>query len=127
MSPKDGKRYLTDVATQPQLFRIIQSIPSKKAEPFKQWMAQVASDRLDQKQNPELNFEQAFADFRRLGYSERWINQRLQTIRAHKELMTIYLLPTVLRFPRMTRRMKNNRKKVLIPITVILNLLIVHP
>ena len=82
----DGKRYLTDVANQTQLFRIIQSIPSKKAEPFKQWMARVASDRLDQMQDPELDFDQAFADYRRLGYSERWINQRLQTIKARKEL-----------------------------------------
>ena len=86
VSPKDGKRYFTDVATQQELFRIIQSIPSKKAEPFKQWMAQVASDRIDQMQDPELNFDQAYNDYRRLGYSERWINQRLQTIRARKEL-----------------------------------------
>ena len=62
-SPKDGKRYKTDVATTEQLLRIIQSIPSKKAEPFKQWMAQVASDRLDQMQDPELNFEQAYNDY----------------------------------------------------------------
>ncbi len=82
----DGKRYLTDVADQQQLFRIIQSIPSPKAEPFKQWMAQVASDRLDQMQDPELNFQQAFEDYRRLGYSERWINQRLQGIMSRKEL-----------------------------------------
>ena len=86
VSPKDGKRYKTDVADQQQLFRIIQSIPSPKAEPFKQWMAQVASDRLDQMQNPELNFQQAFEDYRRLGYSERWVNQRLQSIKARKEL-----------------------------------------
>ena len=82
----DGKRYLTDVADQQQLFRIIQSIPSPKAEPFKHWMAQVASDRLDQMQDPELDFQQAFADYRRLGYSERWVNQRLQSIKARKEL-----------------------------------------
>ena len=86
VSPKDGKRYLTDVATQPQLFRIIQSIPSKKAEPFKQWMAQVASDRLDQLQDPELNFEQAYNDYRRLGYSDKWINQRLKSIEIRKAL-----------------------------------------
>ena len=86
VSPKDGKRYLTDVATQPQLFRIIQSIPSKKAEPFKQWMAQVASDRLDQMQDPELNFEQAYNDYRRLGYSDKWINQRLKSIEIRKAL-----------------------------------------
>lgn len=86
VSPKDGKRYLSDVATQTQLFRIIQSIPSKKAEPFKQWMAQVASDRLDQMQDPELNFEQAYNDYRRLGYSEKWINQRLKSIEIRKAL-----------------------------------------
>lgn len=86
MLSADGKLHPTDAADQPTLFRIIQSIPSKKAEPFKQWMAQVASDRLDQMQDPELNFQQAFADYHRLGYSDRWINQRLQTIRARKEL-----------------------------------------
>ena len=82
----DGKMRLTDVADQQQLFRIIQSIPSKKAEPFKQWMAQVASDRLDQMQDPELNFDQAYTDYRRLGYSDKWINQRLRSIEVRKEL-----------------------------------------
>lgn len=72
----DGKMRLTDVATTQQMFRLIQSIPSPKAEPFKQWMAQVAATRLDQMQNPELSIEQAVADYRRLGYSEEWINQR---------------------------------------------------
>jgi len=86
VSPKDGKKYKTDVATSEQLFRIIQSIPSKKAEPFKQWMAQVAAERLNQMQNPELNFEQAYADYRRLGYSDKWINQRLKSIEIRKEL-----------------------------------------
>ena len=86
MLANDGKMRLTDVADQQQLFRIIQSIPSPKVEPFKQWMAQVASDRLDQMQDPELNFQQAFEDYRRLGYSERWVNQRLQGIKARKEL-----------------------------------------
>lgn len=86
VSPKDGKRYKTDVATTQELFRIIQSIPSKKAEPFKQWMAQVAAERLNQMADPELDFQQAFADYKRLGYSDKWINQRLQTIRARKEL-----------------------------------------
>ena len=86
MLANDGKMRLTDVADQQQLFRIIQSIPSPKAEPSKQWMAQVASDRLDQMQDPELNFQQAFEDYRRLGYSERWVNQRLQGIKARKEL-----------------------------------------
>lgn len=68
----DGKMHLTDVANTEQLFRIIQSIPSPKAEPFKQWMAQVAAQRIDQMQNPELSIEQAVADYRRLGYSEEW-------------------------------------------------------
>ena len=82
----DGKMRLTDVADTEQLFRIIQSIPSPKAEPFKQWMAQVAAQRLDQMQDPELNFEQAYADYRRLGYSDKWINQRLRSIEVRKEL-----------------------------------------
>lgn len=82
----DGKKYLTDVADTEQLFRLIQSIPSPKAEPFKQWMAQVASERLDQMQDPELSIEQAMTDYRRLGYSENWINQRIKTIEIRKEL-----------------------------------------
>ncbi|MBR5920105.1 MAG: Bro-N domain-containing protein, partial [Bacteroidales bacterium] len=80
MVASDGKRRQTDVANQEQLFRLIQSIPSPKAEPFKQWMAKVAAQRIDQMQNPELNFEQAYADYRRLGYSDKWINQRLKSI-----------------------------------------------
>ena len=86
VSPKDGKHYKTDVADTKQLFRLIQSIPSPKAEPFKQWMAEVAAQRIDQMQNPELNFEQAYADYRRLGYSDKWINQRLKSIEVRKEL-----------------------------------------
>ena len=86
MLSADGKSHPTDAATAETLFRIIQTIPSKKAEPFKQWMAQVAAQRLNQMQDPELNFEQAIEDYKRLGYSERWINQRIQTIRARKEL-----------------------------------------
>lgn len=82
----DGKMRLTDVADQQQLFRIIQSIPSPKAEPFKQWMAQVASDRIDQIQDPELSIQQAVADYRRLGYSEEWINQRIKGIEVRKLL-----------------------------------------
>lgn len=82
----DGKNYLSDVADTEQLFRLIQSVPSPKAEPFKQWMAQVAAERLDQMQDPERSIMQAVADYRRLGYSDRWINQRVQTIRARKEL-----------------------------------------
>ena len=82
----DGKRYLTDVADQEQLFRIIQSIPSPKAEPFKQWMAMVAAQRLDQMQDPELSIEQAILDYKRLGYSDAWINQRIKSIEVRKEL-----------------------------------------
>ena len=83
---EDGKMRLTDVADTEQLFRLVQSIPSKKAEPFKQWMAQVAAQRIDQMQDPELNFEQAYEDYRRLGYSDKWINQRLRSIEVRKEL-----------------------------------------
>lgn len=82
----DGKLRLTDVADTEQLFRIIQSIPSPKAEPFKVWMAQVASQRLDQMQDPELSIEQAIIDYKRLGYSDAWINQRLKSIEVRKEL-----------------------------------------
>jgi prophage antirepressor-like protein len=82
----DGKSYLTDVANTEQLFRIIQSIPSPKAEPFKQWLAQVGKERLDQLQDPELSIEQAMTDYRRLGYSESWINQRLKSIEIRKDL-----------------------------------------
>ena len=83
---EDGKLRLTDVADTEQLFRLIQSIPSPKAEPFKQWMAQVASTRINQMQDPELSIEQAIADYRRLGYSEQWINQRIKSIEVRKEL-----------------------------------------
>lgn len=86
MQAPDGKMRLTDIADTEQLFRLIQSIPSPKAEPFKQWMAQVTSERLDQIQDPELSIEQAMTDYRRLGYSENWINQRIKTIEIRKEL-----------------------------------------
>ena len=86
MRAADGKMRKTDVADTEQLFRLIQSIPSPKAEPFKQWMAQVASLRIDQMQDPELSIEQAMTDYRRLGYSEAWINQRLKSIEVRKEL-----------------------------------------
>lgn len=86
MKASDGKMRMTDVADQQQLFRLIQSIPSPKAEPFKQWMAQVASTRLDQLQDPELSIDQAVADYRRLGYSEAWINRRIKSIEIRKEL-----------------------------------------
>ena len=73
-------------ATAQGMFRIIQSIPSPKAEPFKQWMAQVAADRLDQMQDPELSIQQAMADYKQLGYSDNWINQRLKAIEVRKDL-----------------------------------------
>ena len=82
----DGKMRLTDVADTEQLFRLIQSIPSPKAEPFKIWMSQVASTRIDQMQDPELSIEQALLDYKRLGYSDSWINQRLKSIEIRKEL-----------------------------------------
>lgn len=82
----DGKMRLTDVATSAQILRIIQSIPSPKAEPFKQWMAQVAAMRIDQMQDPELSIDQAISDYRRLGYSEAWINQRIKGIEVRKGL-----------------------------------------
>ena len=86
MLAPDGKMRLTDVADSEQLFRLIQSIPSPKAEPFKLWMAEVASTRLDQLQDPELSIEQAMLDYKRLGYSDNWINQRLKSIEVRKEL-----------------------------------------
>ena len=86
MRAADGKMRMTDVADTEQLFRLIQSIPSPKAEPFKLWMASVASERLDQMQDPELSIEQAMTDYRRLGYSENWINQRVKSIEIRKEL-----------------------------------------
>ena len=86
MLAADGKMRLTDVADTEQLFRIIQSIPSPKAEPFKQWMAQVASQRIDQMQDPELSIDQAIVDYKRLGYSDAWINQRIKSIEVRKEL-----------------------------------------
>ena len=82
----DGKMRLTDVADTEQLFRLIQSIPSPKAEPLKQWIAQVASERLDQMQDPEKSIDQAIVDYKRLGYSDAWINQRIKSIEVRKEL-----------------------------------------
>lgn len=86
MRAADGKMRKTDCADTEQLFRLIQSIPSPKAEPFKLWMAQVASDRIDQIQDPERSIEQAMMDYKRLGYSDTWINQRLKSIEIRKEL-----------------------------------------
>jgi prophage antirepressor-like protein len=86
MQSADGKFYKTDVVSTGQLFRMIQSIPSPKAEPFKLWIAQVAKERLDQLQDPELSINQALLDYKRLGYSESWINQRLKSIEIRKDL-----------------------------------------
>lgn len=86
MPAADGKMRATDVADTEQLLRIVQSIPSKKAEPLKQWLAEVGSQRIDQMQDPELGIEQVIHDYRRLGYSEAWINQRIRSIEVRKEL-----------------------------------------
>lgn len=86
MQSADGKFYLTDVADTEQLFRLIQSIPSPKVEPFKVWLAQVASERLDEMQDPELSIDRALEQYLKLGYSENWINQRLKSIEIRKEL-----------------------------------------
>jgi len=86
MLAADGKMRLTDVANTEQLFRLIQSIPSPKAEPFKLWLAKVASDRLDEMQDPELSIDRALEQYMKLGYSEKWINQRLKSIEIRKEL-----------------------------------------
>lgn len=86
MQSADGKFYLTDVADTEQLFRLIQSIPSPKAEPFKQWLALVAAERLDEMQDPELSIDRALEQYMKLGYSENWINQRLKSIEIRKEL-----------------------------------------
>lgn len=86
MQSSDGKFYKTDVADTEQLFRLIQSIPSPKAEPFKLWLAQIASERLDEMQDPELSIDRALEQYLQLGYSENWINQRLKSIEIRKEL-----------------------------------------
>lgn len=86
MQATDGKFYNTQAATAEGIFRLIQSIPSPKAEPFKQWMAQVAAQRLDQMADPERSINQALEDYRRLGYSDNWINQRLKSIEIRKDL-----------------------------------------
>ncbi|MEI7978127.1 MAG: Bro-N domain-containing protein [Bacteroidota bacterium] len=86
MQSADGKFYLTDVADTEQLFRLIQSIPSPKAEPFKLWLAKVASERLDEMQDPELSIDRSLEQYMQLGYSESWINQRLKSIEIRKEL-----------------------------------------
>jgi hypothetical protein len=91
MQAPDGKMRVTDVADTEQLFRLIQSIPSPKAEPFKLWLAQVASERLDELQDPELSIDRALEQYIKLGYSENWINQRLKSIQVRKELTVAML------------------------------------
>lgn len=86
MPAADGKNYLTDAADLEQILRIIQSIPSKKAEPMKRWLAQVGSERIQQMIDPERSIDQAIKDYQRLGYSENWINQRVKTIEVRKGL-----------------------------------------
>jgi hypothetical protein len=86
MLAADGKMRMTDVADTEQLFRLIQSIPSPKAEPFKHWMAQIASERMDELQDPELTIDRAMWEYKRLGYSDSWINQRLKSIEVRKLL-----------------------------------------
>jgi hypothetical protein len=86
MLAADGKMRMTDVADTEQLFRLIQSIPSPKAEPFKLWLAQVAAERLDEMQDPELSIDRALEQYVKLGYTESWINQRLKSIEIRKEL-----------------------------------------
>lgn len=86
MQSSDGKFYNTDVANTEEIFRLIQSIPSPKAEPFKLWLAQLASERLDEMQDPEITIDRALEQYLKLGYSENWINQRLKSIEIRKEL-----------------------------------------
>ena len=86
MQADDGKFYLTDVANTEQLFRLIQSIPSPKAEPFKQWLAKIGYERIEESQDPEKTIDRAMADYLKLGYSSAWINQRLKSIEVRKEL-----------------------------------------
>jgi len=86
MIAPDGKMRMTDVADTEQLFRLMQSIPSPKAEPFKLWLAKIASERLDEMQDPELTIDRAMEQYLQLGYSENWINQRLKSIEVRKEI-----------------------------------------
>jgi hypothetical protein len=86
MEAADGKKYLTDVAETEQVLRLVQSIPSKKAEPFKMWLAKVGNERIDEAIDPELSINRAVQSYRRLGYSENWINQRIKSIEVRKAL-----------------------------------------
>ena len=88
-SPKDGKNYKTDVANTEQLLRIIQSIPSPKAEPFKMWLAEVGRERIDETIDPELTIERALETYLKKGYSREWINQRLQAIQVRKDRKSV--------------------------------------
>lgn len=85
-SPKDGKMYKTDVATTKQLLRLIQSVPSPKAEPFKQWLAQMGKERLEEVADPEIAMQRAIDTYRKKGYSEKWITQRMRSIETRKDL-----------------------------------------
>ncbi len=95
MPAADGKMRMTDVADTEQLLRIVQSVPSPKAEPFKAWLARVGAERLDQMQDPELSIRQAMMDYKRLGYSDNWINQRLKSIEIRKDLTDQWKLHNV--------------------------------
>lgn len=95
MPAADGKMRMTDVADTEQLLRIIQSVPSPKAEPFKTWLAKIGAERLDQMQDPELSIQQAMMDYKRLGYSDNWINQRLKSIEIRKDLTDQWKLHNV--------------------------------
>ena len=91
LTAPDGKQRLTDVADTEQVLRLIQSIPSKKAEPFKLWLAKIGNERIDETIDPELSIERAIQNYRRLGYSENWINQRIKSIEVRRRLPVIYL------------------------------------
>ena len=103
LTASDGKMRLTDVAGQEQLFRLIQSIPSPKAEPFKIWMAKVASERLDEMQDPEQAIDRAMLYYKNLGYSDAWINQRMKSIEVRKELTDEWKISDRYYNPRMVR------------------------
>ena len=86
MKASDGKRYKTDVADTEQVLRLVQSVPSKKAEPFKLWLAKIGRERIDETIDPELSIDRAIKSYRKLGYSENWINQRIKSIEVRKAL-----------------------------------------
>ena len=94
MASEDGKLYLTEVADTEQLFRLIQSIPSPQAEPFKQWLAKVGYQRVEESQNPEMSIDRAMENYLKLGYSKEWINYRLKSIEVRKDLTDVEGLPS---------------------------------